>query len=383
MLFTFIGGSGHLRPLFPFARAAQAAGHTVAIAGAGNRYEEIVAAGFTAFRTSEPRPTPTATATEAEAEAEEPLPAPDPLRDERVMREGFAGRGARRHAAAIRELALTWKPDVIVRDEVDFGAAIAAQTLGIACATVMVLLAGGFVRPDVVADPLDELRAEYGLPPDPDLSSLRGELLIMPAPPTLRDPKFPLPEDTFYCRPDHTAPAAESTPSRTRPGIYCTFGTIDTYRELFDKILTAVRDLPVDLVMTVGPRLNPASFGPQPAHVRIASFLPQNQVLPNSDLVIAHGGSGTLIGSLAHGLPSLLLPLGADQPHNTRRCVALGTARDLNPMTFTPQDVTNAITQLTDKSTATPYRTSARQLQSEINALPSPEATIAALEHLT
>lgn len=373
ILFTFIGGSGHLRPLFPFARAARAAGHTVAIAGAGGRHDEIVAAGFAAFRTSEPRPR------SAEVE-EEPLTAPDPEREERVMREAFAGRGARRHAEAVTELAREWKPDVIVRDEVDFGTAIAAQALGIPCATVMVLLAGGLVRPDVVAGPLDALRAEYGLAPDPDLAALQGDLLIMPAPPGLRDPRYALPDDTLWCRPDHAVP--EAAGGGARPTVYFTLGTIDTFRELFDKVLEAARDLPVDMVVTVGPRLDPASFGPQPEHVRIESFVPQDQVLPASDLVIAHGGSGTLIGSLAHGLPSLLLPLGADQPHNSRRCVELGTALELDPMTFTPRDAAEAITAMTDASIGAPYRSAARRMQAEINALPGPERAVELLERL-
>ena len=372
ILFTFIGGSGHLRPLLPFARAAQAAGHTVAVAGRGSRIDEIVAAGFTGIPTSPPNRRPPDA-------AEEPLTAPDRLREEQVMRDGFAG-GARTHAQALREIALDWKPDVIVRDEVDFGTAIAAESLGIPTASVIVLLAGGLIRPDVVAEPLDQLRAEYGLDPDPDLTKLPGQLVIMPAPRILRDPRHALPADTFYCRPNHAV--LETAPTNERPKVYLTLGTIDTFRELFDKVLAAARTIPVDLLVTVGPKLDPASFGPQPDNVRIERFVPQDEILPTTDLVIAHGGSGTLIGALAHELPSILLPLAADQPHNADRCVALGTARQLDPMTFTPQDVADAIMELTDRVTGVPFRRAARQLQTEINALPSPEQAVILIEQL-
>ncbi len=373
IMFAFTGGSGHLRPLLPFAWAAQAAGHAVAIAGPGGMQEEIVASGFAALRTSERRPR------QATAELG-PLTAPDPQREERTMREAFAGRGARNHATAVRVLALDWKPDAIVRDEVDFGTAIAAQTLGIPCATVIVLLAGGLIRPDVVAEPLDALRAEYGLPPDPELAALRGDLLIMPAPPSLRDPRYPLPAGTFWCRGDHAVPVPAG--GNARPAIYFTLGTYDTYRELFAKVLAGVRDLPVDVVVTVGPRLDPGSFGPLPDHIRIESFIPQDQILPGCDLVISHGGSGTLIGSLAHGLPSLLMPIGADQPHNSQRCVELGTARELDPMTFTPQDVAEAVTEMAGTVAGAPYRAAARRIQAEINGLPGPEQVTALLECL-
>lgn len=378
ILFTFIGGSGHLRPLFPFARAAQAAGHTVAVAGPGSQQATIASAGFTALQTSEPRPR------EVDPE-EEPLTAPDPQREEQTMREGFAGRGARRHAQVVREIALDWKPDVIVRDEVDFGTAIAAESLGIPCATVIVLLAGGLIRPETVAEPLDALRADYGLSPDPDLTKLRGDLVIMPGPPSLRDPRHALPADTFWCRPDHAileAAGSGTSGEGRRPRVYFTLGTIDTFRELFDKVLTAARTIPIDLTVTVGPRLDPKSFGPQPDNVRIEHFIPQDQILPTCDLVIAHGGSGTLIGALAHALPSILLPLGADQPHNAERCVALGTARELDPMTFTPQDVADAIMELTGEETGSSYHRAARKAQAEINALPGPNDAIAMIERL-
>lgn len=373
ILFTFIGGSGHLRPLLPFARAARAAGHTVAVAGRGSRLDEIAAAGFTGIQTSPPNRRPPDA-------PEEPLTVPDRLREEQVMREAFAGSAARTHAQALREIALDWKPDVIVRDEVDFGTAIAAESLGIPTASVVVLLAGGFIRPDVVAEPLDELRAEYELEPDPDLTRLPGQLVIMPAPQILRDPRHALPADTFYCRPTHSV--LEAARTNKQPKVYLTLGTIDTFRELFDKVLAAARTIPVDLLVTLGPKLDPASFGPQPDNVRIERFIPQDEILPTTDLVIAHGGSGTLIGSLAHGLPSILLPLAADQPHNADRCVALGTACQFDPITFTSKETADTIMELTDKVTGAPYREAARRVQTEINALPSPEQAVALLERL-
>lgn len=370
ILFTFIGGSGHFRPLVPFARAAQDAGHAVAVAGAGGRYEEVTAAGFTALRTSE-----------AKSRSEtRPLETPEPLdlaAEERVMREGFAGDGARRHAEAIRRLALEWKPDVIVRDEIDFGSAIAAETLGIPSVNVIVLLAGGLARREVVHDPIAALREEYGLAPDPELGRLDGGLVIMPAPRSLRDPALPLPEGTFYCAPWARAPRRERTDDR--PLIYFTLGTLDTYRDVFVRMLAGLRGLPVRVLTTVGPRLDPAALGPQPEHVRVEQFVPQEQVLAEADLVIAHGGSGTLVGSLAHGIPSVLLPMGADQPYNTRRCLELGTALELDPVTFTPEDAARTVSTVLGEGS---YRLAAQRIKDEIDALPEPAQALSLIEAL-
>jgi hypothetical protein len=68
--------------------------------------------------------------------------------------------GARRHVTSIAEIARELRPDVLVRDEVDLGTAIVAELLAIPCATVSVLAAGGFLRKELVAQPLNELRTD-------------------------------------------------------------------------------------------------------------------------------------------------------------------------------------------------------------------------------
>ncbi|WP_441248307.1 glycosyltransferase [Kitasatospora sp. McL0602] len=372
ILFTFIGGSGHFRPLIPVARAAQAAGHIVAVAGSGGRTAEITGAGFTAFATSEPR----VRAAGSAGAAAVPVDVPDPAADLRELAEGFARRGGRRQAAAVLDIARDWKPDVLVRDEVDFGSAIAAEVLGIPCATVIVLAAGGFLRKEVVAEPLHELRSEYGLPADPGLAMLDRDVVLSPSPHAFRDPRFPLPAHTFAFRPGPAVPAA---PVRDTPTVYFTLGTVYTSTDLFARVLTGLQGLAANVVATVGSQVDPAVFGPLPPNVRVEHFVPQDQLLPQCSLVVSHGGSGSLLGTLAHGLPSVLLPLGADQPYNARRCVELGTARVLDPVTVTPDEVRETVSAvLADEG----YRHAAERLQYETNALPGPEQTVPLLEAL-
>jgi UDP:flavonoid glycosyltransferase YjiC (YdhE family) len=74
------------------------------------------------------------------------------------------------------------------------------------------------------------------------------------------------------------------------------------------------RELPANVVVTVGEHIDPAEFEPQPTHIRIERFIPQSTLLPNCDLVVSHGGSGSVVGALAHGLPAILIQMGADSP---------------------------------------------------------------------
>ena len=363
ILFGFTGGSGHFRPLVPLARAAVAAGHTVTFACGGPMVATVEKTGFPALATSPPHDSPPERLS---------LLAPDAQREERDLRENFARRGARQSAPVLLRLAAQWRPDVVVRDEADFGTALAAEKLGLPCAVVVVLAAGGFLRPDVVAEPLHELRAEHGLPADPRLEMLSGDLVLAPFAPSFRDPGHPLPSTALHYR---QGPPLARAAGNT---VYFTLGTVFNTEsgDLFSRVLTGLHDVRAGVVATVGDHLDPAEFGPQPAHLRIERFLPQEELLPHCAAVVSHGGSGSVLGSLAHGVPSVLLPMGADQPHNARRCAALGTARALDPVTVTPGEVAEAVTAVLGEDR---YRRAAGRLREETNALPGPEEAVARL----
>lgn len=368
VLFTFVGGLGHFQPLVPFATAVAAAGHTVAFAAGPDRREAIEAAGFTAFAVGGERAD--------EVPERLPLLVPDRDREDRDLREGFVRRGAGERLPRYLDLFDRWRPDVVVCEEVDFGSVLAAEKLGLPYANVQVIASGSFVRPAVIGPALAELRAEHGLPPDPDLRMLHRHLMLSPFPPSFRDPAFPLPDNAFPIRP----PVGPSARSDT-PTVYFTLGTVFNTEsgDLFSRVLEGLSDLPVDVIATVGGHIDPAEFGEQRPGVRIARYLPQAEVLPRCDLVISHGGSGSVIGALAHGLPTVLLPMGADQPHNADQCVRLGVGRELDPVTVTPQDVRAAVTGVMADPA---YRQAAERVRAEMLGLPDPAEAVPLLERL-
>ncbi len=366
ILFTFTGGSGHLLPLVAIARAAQASGHGVAIAGSRSTLSSIETYGFTAFPTSPPR----AGSNSLPSEKVEPI---DLQRENETMRVGFAGTGARRHVEKLPAIVREWGPDVLVRDEVDFGTAIVAEVLDIPCASVLVLAAGSFPTKNVISEPLNDLRLELGLSSDPELTMLERGLVLSPFPPSFR--VAPLPATAFSYR---ATPATDFIPPH-EPGVYFTLGTFDTHHDLYERVLEGLRELAVSVVMTIGERNDPADFGPQPANVRIERFIPQEEVLPYSDLVVSHAGSGTLLGAFSHGLPLISLPMGADQPYNARRCAELGLGQTLDAVSVTPREVRKAAEQVL---ASVSNRRSAERLRDEINGLPGISHAVRQIEDL-
>lgn len=378
-LFTFSGGFGHAQPLVPVAEAARSAGHAVAFLGRASVLALLAREGFDVLSDGLPPDEPR---TEIA-----PLMEPDPVYEARVLRNGFAGDHARHRAARVMEVAREWAADVVVCDEPDFGGQIAAEALGLPYASSLCLAAGSFVRPEVVAEPVDALRAFYGLAPDPGLEAPGRHLVISPFPPSFRDPAFPLPATAISIRPPPPkAGAADATlawlASRPdRPVVYFTLGTVFNMEsgDLFSRVLGALREMEVDAVVTVGREIDPGAFGPQPEHIRIERFLPQAAVLAHCDVAIGHGGSGSTIGALAAGVPLVLLPMGADQPPNADRCVALGAGVVLDVVRCMPADVRAAVQQvLADPS----CRAAAERVRDELAALPDAEAAVAALERL-
>jgi UDP:flavonoid glycosyltransferase YjiC (YdhE family) len=376
ILFTFIGGLGHFGPLVPVARAAVAAGHEVAVAGAGGLTGQVEAAGFQALATSAPRPDGSGPPPRDLT----PLARVDTRAAEVEFAENFADKGARRHAVAIQEHIRGWRPDLVVRDEADLGSAIATEVLGVPSAVVLVLAAGELVRPDLVSPPLAALRSEHDLPPDPQLTMVTRDLVLAPFPPSFRSPTspVPLPETTLWFRPGLRV---SLPPRSSRRLVYATLGTVFNTEsgDLFERLLAGLSEVDADVVVTVGRHIDPVELGPQPTHVRVERFVPQDEVLPHADVVVSHGGSGSLMAALAHGLPSVLLPLGADQPHNARRVEELGLGRALDAASAGPEEIRLAVEAALHDADAARR---ARAMATEIDQLPGVEETVPALTAL-
>lgn len=86
-----------------------------------------------------------------------------------------------------------------------------------------------------------------------------------------------------------------------------------------------------------------------------------------------------MIGALTHGLPMVLLPMGADQPLNAARAQQLRVGEVLGAIDATPAAIRlAAATVLADPS----YGRSAELIRNEIAALPGPEHALELLEQL-
>ncbi len=286
-------------------------------------------------------------------------------------------------------LAHAWQPDLIVRDTAEYGGCAAAEVIRIPHASVRTATdTAQYGMRQAIAQPLARLREVNGLPPDPDTEMPFRYLHLAAEPPRFRLPDTSVAPTAHMLCPvnyesgdDPLPPWVAALPDR--PTVYATLGTGASRRPdgraFFPAMLEALRDEPMNVILTVGRDNDPAQFGPQPENVYIERFIPQSLLLPHCDLVVQHGGFSTVTGALNAGLPMVLIPVIADQPYNAARCAALGVGAVIEPDNRTPEAIREAVRQVLADPT---YRQNAERLRDEMAALPGPEYAVELLERL-
>ena len=163
------------------------------------------------------------------------------------------------------------------------------------------------------------------------------------------------------------------------PLVYVTMGTVFNDVGALCNAVEAIASLDARVLVTVGPAADPSILGTQPGHVRVEQYVPQTQVLAACDVVVSHGGSGTVLAALALGVPQLCLPQGADQFLNAQAVARVGAGISLLPDAATPEAISEAVGRLLRESS---YRTCAGTVAADITAMPSPVDVSAVLETL-
>jgi UDP:flavonoid glycosyltransferase YjiC (YdhE family) len=80
-----------------------------------------------------------------------------------------------------------------------------------------------------------------------------------------------------------------------------------------------------------------------PANAVLVPWLSYSRTMPACDLVVAHGGHGTLVRALSCGCPVVLSPAGGDMAENAARVDWAGLGVRLPPRFCTPRGVRIAV----------------------------------------
>jgi UDP:flavonoid glycosyltransferase YjiC (YdhE family) len=312
-LFTTIPGSGHFHPLVPTARALQRRGHAISFAASPMFAPSIEAAGF---------------------EAHPAGPAwlenlGDPVMQKILAGEFFVDLIRMGMVEDVMRAASATGADVIVRGSGELAGLVAGAILDIPVASASPAAAKFYepmIRPGVA-----RAAAEHGLDGERVTATDFEIVRIDRTPPSLETPGYLAPPNSVNVRPepydgDGDLPAWFDDLGG-RPLVYVTLGTVMNGNiPLFRLIADALADEPFDVVIALGHGIPREALGEVAGNIRVGGYLPQSRVLERASAVVNHGGYNTVSAALGAGLPLFLLPMGADQPYNTERCITVGAA---------------------------------------------------------
>jgi UDP:flavonoid glycosyltransferase YjiC (YdhE family) len=378
VLCTCLPGYGHFHPMVPLARALADGGHDVAFATEARFCARVERAGFTAHPAGM-GPGRVLAATLEQGDV-------DPADTSRFGAQMFAGVAAPAKVPDLLAVMDGSPPDLIVHDATDFAGPVAAAHAGIA--SVAHSLGPMFPLDLYVhgADLVAPLWERWGVTPGP-FGGMFGALYLDICPPSVQSsdlPAVPSPVQALRPVPFDAAPGEElpdwvdTLPDR--PTVYVTLGTVDNDAPgVIEAVVDGLGHEPVNVVVTVGPDRDPTDLGQPPPHVHVERYIPQSRLLPRCDVVVAHGGSGTTLAALAHGLPLLVLPQGANQFENAQRCADIGVGIRLLPAEVDVATVRGGVRALLEEPS---FRRRAGALASEIRRMPAPADLVATLVSL-
>lgn len=379
-LFALADGGGTVPPELGVVRRLVERGHRVHVLADASMTAQVRATGATMYRWTVPSPRETG---EPEPGSYRDWELRSPLGLARGMADHMIAGPARRHAEETIARIGDDRPDRVVTSFVSFGAMMAARSEGIPFDVLIPNIyplpvpgippmgtglrparnAAGRVR-DRLLDALStRVLGHYALP---RLNAVRGELGL----PGLRTPweqvhearrqfvlssrRFEFPA-RFPTSVRHTGPIlddpvwASSEDVELPPGdspmvLVALSSTYQGQQDTIQNVIDALASLPVRSMVTTGPGLDPEQLRAGDG-VRIVRSAPHHVVMENADLVITHGGHGTVMKSLVAGIPMIVMPHGRDQPDNAVRASMCGAALVLSK-TASPRRIADAVSEV-------------------------------------
>jgi UDP:flavonoid glycosyltransferase YjiC (YdhE family) len=316
ILLSTRGSAGHVLPLAPFGQAARRAGHDVLVVAQRQHAVNVDRTGLSF-----------ALVDEAPPETWMPLLSSFSRlgideANAKMIGEYFARIDTEATLPGVRELVATWRPDLILRESWEYASALVAELNAVPIVRVGLGLAEMEEESIALVTPaLDARRAELGLPADPAGDRLRETPFFTMVPALLDDAPSASAQVRRFRQAEpvldagSSAPLPDWWPGNDDPLVYLSFGSVaglahmPYFPALYRMAIDALAPLAVRVLVTIGDGRDPAALGDLPANVHVERWIPQDAVLPHAALTVSHGGYGSTLGALAHGVPMVVVPL--------------------------------------------------------------------------
>ncbi len=281
----------------------------------------------------------------------------------------------------MRRLIRAFKPDVVVVDGIHHAGIIASHLEGVryACiCTGLHYLAPPEFRFDADNAPLPSLKpllaalfAKHGVPAQFfELYATSPSLnIVFTTPELVGDPDPTLPNiqlvgPTMPTRRRYDAPSDFPWARLRADGriVYASLGTaIAPDLNLFANLALAAESLDLQLVLRLGKDGDAEAFNEFPGDVIAVAHAPQLELLQKVAVFVTHGGANSVMESLYHGVPMLVVPYYIEQPLQAHFVVKSGTGRAVLPSEASVATLRHALEEISGPTSAA--RANARRVQ--------------------
>src|SRR5579875_951455 len=164
---------------------------------------------------------------------------------------------------------------------------------------------------------------------DPLMAGLcsRCALVLIATPKKFDFPADHIPANARYVGPMFDGPTASPRQPGTSRVLVSFSTTRMQQRAAIQRTLDGLADLDVKVVCTLG-RVPMDGLTPPP-NTSIVDWVPHNEILPRTDVVVTHAGHSTVMACLRCGVPLVCMPMVWDQPFNAERVATLGLGVNL------------------------------------------------------
>jgi len=396
-LLTTWDGGGTSPPELGVAKRLVDRGHTVHVLGDPTLVQDVQAAGCTFTPWSR---APHRSSLDKEDDLLKDWEAEDPLDVLRRLRDQIMSGPASEFAADTAASIETVHPDAVLADAELFGSVIAAEAVGLPVAVLMpnqwtVPTPGigdravrTFVERVVKAGlaDLNAARSDRGLVP---LNAFFDQILNADRLLVLTSEAFDpasgfVPDNVRYVGPVLDDPAWVGSWTSPWPNDAAEplvlVGLSSIYQNqgaLLQRTIDALSALPARAVVTLGRMLEPDDVSASP-NVTVVRSAPHSVLLADASLVITACGHGTVMKTLAAGVPIVCIPMGRDQDAIAARVAELGAGLVLPPSASAEEIRAAVLEVLADES----YTSNARTLASTLSVEHAPLDVVLELEDL-
>jgi MGT family glycosyltransferase len=240
-------------------------------------------------------------------------------------------------------------------------------------------------------DAFNASRARLGLPPLEDAlrtTAISPHLYTLFVAKEIEPPRRAWPEQVRFVGPyhfdeprDYKRPAWLSELPADKPLVYSTLGTSSNRLEMhvFELLMDALADEPVVVAISTGDEYVKQRLKQAPANFYVESFLPNSVLIPRAKALVHHGGAMTAVGSLHHGVPSVVVPGNTEHFDFAQRLVERGCGIRINQKSLTAPKLRDAVRRILGEEA---FRTAAQKARADLAHYDSPRACADLLQEL-